>query len=79
MMDVFFTESDPKPSQLDHEVDDFDPRAADDIPAAVDAFGGFTALPAADDGFADFSSAFGGAKPASQDLFRKALTKISVI
>jgi len=74
MMDVFFTESNPKPSQLDHEVDDFDPRSGESKPAVVDSFGGFAAVPspAPGDGFADFSSAFGGetaAAPAAQDLF----------
>lgn len=77
MMDVFFTESNPKPSQLDHEVDDFDPRSGESKPAVVDNFGGFAAVTssAPGDGFADFSSAFGGetaAAPAAQDLFRDA-------
>jgi len=62
MIDIFFSESDPKPSQLDHEVDDFDPRAGESKPAAVVSnFGGFSANnnnPTNDD-FADFSSAFG--------------------
>lgn len=67
MIDVFFTESEPKPSQIDHEVDDFDPRAGE-ISRPSPAFGNMglgnlAATPVSNnnlggDDFADFSSAF---------------------
>lgn len=69
MMDIFFSESEPKPSQLDHVVDDFDPRAGETPTPAqgkVD-FGGFSSNnnninDTAGNEFADFSSAFGSEK-----------------
>jgi len=79
MMDVFFTESNPKPSQLDHEVDDFDPRAGEAAPVqGSTGFGGFSGNnnPGDGDAFADFSSAFGSGSgtngnqaSAADDLF----------
>lgn len=81
MMDVFFTESNPKPAQLDHEVDDFDPRAgeAGQPVQSSNVFGEFASNNNAgngEDSFADFSSAFAGTgvasngnTTASEDLF----------
>ena len=76
MMDVFFTESDPKPAQLDHEVDEFDPRAGENGSAykPLGDFDGFSGGDSADGGFADFSSAFtsgtnGGNDNSGDDLF----------
>ena len=75
MMDVFFSESDPKPAQMDHEVDDFDPRAGETgIPVTgSSAFGAFSSQASSNknEGFADFSSAFGpgNTNSAEQDIF----------
>ena len=67
MMDLFFSEANPKISQLDHEVDDFNPRANDYTPIQDSVDGdAFTSDP--NDGFADFSSAFEtNATPAVED------------
>ena len=60
MVDLFFSESGPKPTQPDHEIDDFDPRASDYAPIQ-DALDGDSFSSNQNDsngGFADFSSAF---------------------
>ena len=60
MVDLFFSESGPKPTQPDHEIDDFDPRASDYAPIQ-DALDGDSFSNNQNDsngGFADFSSAF---------------------
>jgi len=75
MIDVFFTESEPKPSQIDHEVDDFDPRAGEDQISGTEhqMFGQVETSTNSNNScvtkeFADFSSAFATQSP-DEDLF----------
>jgi len=77
LLEDLFSGSEPKPSQPDHLVDDFDPRSGESpVPQSAPGFPtAFTDNTVnnnkENEGFADFSSAFGGggSKEIDQDLF----------
>lgn len=85
LLEDLFSDSEPKPSQPDHLVDDFDPRSGESpVPQSAPGFpSAFTDNTVnnnkENEGFADFSSAFGGGgapgasnaseQTSSQDLF----------